>query len=147
MPLIIETSLYGNTYNLDNGNLKPRQMKVVQFIILVFVLGWCFSPASNVVYAQPLNDSIVAPNVFTPDGDDKNDFFILRSSNDEPVSLKIYTRAGVLIFSIEARLCVWDGRSLGGLPMANGIYYYTAEVRGSSPKISKSSFVHLYRKK
>ena len=124
-------------------------MKVVQFIILVIVLGWCFSPASNAVYAQTLavNDSIVASNVFTPDDDDKNDLFIVKASNDEPVSLKIYTRAGVLIFSIEARLCVWDGRSLSGQPMANGVYYYTAEVRGSSPKISKSSFVHLYRKK
>jgi len=149
LPLIVETSLHGNTYNQDKGNLKP--MKFVQFIILVFVLGWCLSPVhftGNVVYAkatQAEKDSIVAPNVFTPNGDGENDFFIVRSSNDEPVTLKIYTRAGVLVFSIEARLCVWNGCSLGGKPMTDGVYYYTAEVRGSSPKVSKSGFLYLYR--
>jgi len=97
---------------------------------------------------QTANDSIIAPNVFTPNGDGINDFFIVKSSNDQhKVSLKVYTRAGVLIFSIEAKLCVWDGRSLDGKDMADGVYYYTAEVRGSSPKVSKSGSVYLYRGK
>ena len=125
-------------------------MRVIQFIVLVAVLGLFFLPvhfSGNAVFAMPqaVNDSIVAPNVFTPNGDGINDFFIVKSSNDEPVSLKITTRAGVLIFSIEAKRCVWDGCSLSGQQMANGVYYYTAEVRGSSPKITKSGFIHLYR--
>ena len=128
-------------------------MRVIRFVVLVAVLGLCFLPVhvnGKAVYAlsQAANDSIIAPNVFTPNGDGINDFFIVKSSNDQhKVSLKVYTRAGVLIFSIEAKLCVWDGRSLDGKDMADGVYYYTAEVRGSSPKVSKSGSVYLYRGK
>ena len=135
----IETSLYGNTYNQNNGKLKP--MRVIQFIIFVIAFSCCFVLVGCDVETD--DSTIIAPNVFTPEGD--NNFFIVRSTDDREVSLKIYTRAGVLIFSIEAKLCVWDGCSLSGQPMAAGVYYYTAEVRGSSPKISKSGYVHLYR--
>ena len=124
-------------------------MRGIQFIILVVIFGWCFLPGNSSgssAMAQAPTDSIISPNVFTPNGDGENDFFEAKSSNDKHVvSLKIYTRAGVLVFSIEAVRCRWDGCSLSGRPMASGVYYYTAEVRDSSPKISKSGFVHLYR--
>jgi len=125
-------------------------MRVIQFIILVVVLGWCFMPVhvsgNDVGMAQTLPDSIIAPNVFSPNSlIEEHKFFLVKSSDNQPVSLKVYTRAGVLVFSIEAKLCAWDGCSLSGKPLASGVYYYTAEVRGSSQKISKSGFVHLYR--
>ena len=144
-------------------------MRVIKFIILVAVLGLCFLPVSCVVendaktdekiifvycYWDSVNNVFVYEDIvdrddfyFSPDHDKRNDFFIVKSSNDEPVSLKITTRAGVLIFSIEAKLCVWDGCSLSGQPMTNGVYFYTAELRGTSPKVSKSGFVYLYRGK
>ena len=135
---------------INNGILKP--MKIIRFIILATVLGWCFLPVhvtgNNVEaysIAQVATDSIIAPNVFTPNNDGKNDVFEVKSKEGNVVSLKVFTRAGVLVFSIEARTCQWDGYSLSGQEMANGVYYYTAEVRGSSPKVSKCGFVHLYR--
>jgi len=124
----------------------------MRFFILVVVLGWFFLPvhvtgANGVApaKAQAATDSIIAPNVFTPNGDGKNDFFEVRSNEGQVVSLKIYTRAGVLIFSVSAKICIWDGNSLSGEKMANGAYYYTAEVPGSTPKVSKKGFVHLFR--
>lgn len=122
-------------------------MRDIRFIIFVVIFGWSFLPQHTGSYAmaQAPNDSIVASNVFTPNGDGKNDFFEVRSSDKQPVMLKVFTRAGVLVFSIEAVKCVWDGSSQSGRPMANGVYYYTAEVRDSEPKISKSGFVHLFR--
>ena len=135
---------------MDNGILKP--MKIIRFIILATILGWCFLPvhvagndAEASSMAQVATDSIIAPNVFTPNNDGKNDVFEVKSKDGNVVSLKVYTRAGVLIFSIEAKICRWDGYSLSGQKMASGVYYYTAEVRGSSPKVSKCGFVHLYR--
>ena len=126
-------------------------MRVIQFIILAIFLGWFFSPThvignntGNGMMFQ-MADSIIAPNVFTPNGDGTNDVFEVKSELDQVVSLKIYTRTGILVFSISAKRCIWDGRSLGGEKMAEGVYLYTAEVRGASPKVSKSGFVHLYR--
>ena len=134
---------------MNNGNLKP--VRVVQFIFLVVVVSWCFSPVHTLGKDAGVNamaqiaDSIVAPNVFTPNGDGENDVFEVKSYNNNVVSLKIFTRAGVLIFNSEAKRCRWDGFSLSGQEMANGVYYYTAEVIGLSSKVSKCGFVHLFR--
>ena len=125
-------------------------MKIIQIIILVLVAGLSSTYArenvvSNMKLAQ-LVDSIVAPNVFTPNEDGKNDFFeVTTGTQQDPVSVKVYTRAGVLVFSMEAKICKWDGRSLSGEKMADGVYFYFAEIRGASPKITKSGFVHLFR--
>ena len=138
----IETSLYGNTYNHDNGNLKP--MRVIQYIFLVVILGWCCLLVGCVTEDDADNDdNIIVSNVFTPNNDVDNNFFEVRSEKGSEVSLEIYTRAGVLIFSIEAQRCVWDGYTLNGQPMPAGVYYYTAEVRKT--KVSKSGIVYLYR--
>ena len=132
---------------MNNGVLKP-----IRFLFLVAIIGWCFSPihtlgkeAGTFAMAQAPSDTIVAPNVFTPNGDGKNDVFEVVSKGNNVVTLKIFTRAGVLVFSSEAKRCRWDGFSLNGQEMANGVYYYTAEVPGSSPKVSKCGFLHLYR--
>jgi len=128
--------------------MKVEQLKALPFFIIVAILGCCiFSNGCTVKNDDEDSDPIiVVSNVFTPDGNGENDFFEVKTKDeDKEVSLKIYTRAGVLVFSIEARHCVWDGCSLTGQPMAAGVYHYTAEIRDSSPKISKSGFVHLYR--
>ena len=142
-----------HTYNRNKDNLKV--MKVIQltslramsFIIWATIFCWCFSLAGCVAENDGDIDSIiVVSNVFTPNGEGENIFFkVTTEDKQKEVSLKIYTRAGVLIFSIEAKYCVWNGCSLNGQPMAAGTYQYTAEIVDSSPKISKCGFVHLYR--
>ena len=117
------------------------------FIIWVIIWGWCFSLTACVAENDDDMDSIiVVSNVFTPNGEGENIFFeVTTEDQQKEISLKIYTRAGVLVFSIEAKYCVWNGCSLTGQPMAAGTYQYTAEIVDSSPKISKCGFVHLYR--
>ncbi len=137
---------------MNNSNLK--EMKITRLMVFLLVVAGCFLPGTMFgknsdhemkAMAQVQTDSIVAPNVFTPNGDQINDLFEVTSSDGNPVSLRVFTRAGVLVFSIEAKICQWDGYSSSGQEMANGVYYYTAEVVGSSPKITKKGFVHLYR--
>ena len=112
-------------------------LKVLPFILLTAFL------CRSCEVEQDDGTIIVVSNVFTPNGDGANNVFEVSSNNGEKVSLNIYTRAGVLVFSIEAPLCRWDGCSLDGRPMANGVYFYSAEIRGT--KIKKSGSVHLYR--
>ncbi len=144
----------GKWLRMNKGNLKP--MKIIQLVIFVLFIAGFLSPvraagkdtgANMDAYgmAQADNDSIIAPNVFTPNDDGKNDVFEVTSLKNNEVSLKVFTRAGALVFSIQAKRCRWDGCSLSGQRMATGVYYYTAEVPGSSPKVSKCGFVHLYR--
>ena len=124
--------------------IPSTSLRALSFIILVAVFGNCCLLAGCAAENDDNDDdSIIVLNVFTPNSE--NEVFEVTSKDNKDVSLKIYTRAGVLVFSIEAQRCRWEGNSLSGEPMANGVYFYTAEVSGSSPKISKSGFVHLFR--
>jgi len=106
------------------------------FIILAITLCWSCETE------QEENDTIIVCNVFTPN--EKGDYYFeAKSSTNDEVSLNIYTRSGVLVFSIKAELCRWNGRSLDGQHMANGVYFYTAEIPGTN--IKKSGHLHLYR--
>jgi len=123
-------------------------LRTYSFVIMAAILGCCILPVGCV--AENDDDEsdpiIIVSSVFTPNGDGENEFFEVISKNaGDVVSLEIFTRAGVLIFRIEAERCIWDGCSLSGQPMAAGTYHYTAEILDSQPKISKCGFVHLYR--
>ena len=123
-----------------------KSMKIItsnsSWVLLFIMMTAIFCWACEV--EQDDGSIIVVSNVFTPNGDGDNNVFEVKSSNiGDVVSLNIFTRAGVLVFRIEAPLCRWDGCSLDGQPMANGVYFYTAEIRGT--KVKKSGSVHLYR--
>jgi len=118
---------------------KLVAMKIVRFIIVAIVLSCSFSAVS--CNKEEPEDDIVVSNIFTPNEDGHNSFFEVRSVSGEEVELNIYTRAGVLVFRIKAELCIWDGYSLSGQPLANGIYFYTAQTT----KVSIDGFVYLFR--
>ena len=152
-PLFV-TSLSFYTYNRDNDNFKL--MKVIQstllktcpLIIWTIIFCFCFSMAGcdSKNEDEDVDPIIIVSNVITTDGEGGNVFFEVTSKNEgDMLSLKIYTRSGVLVFNIEAERCIWDGCSLSGQPLAAGTYHYTAEILGSSPTVSKCGFVHLYR--
>jgi len=120
--------------------IRLTSLTALLFILLTAIFCWSCEKE------QDKDSIIIVSNVFTPNGVGGNTFFeVTTVDGNEVVSLKIYTRAGVLVFSIEAKRCIWDGYSLSGQEMASGMYYYTAEISSSSPKVSKSGFVHLYR--
>ena len=112
-------------------------MRVVQFIILAAIFGCCFSTTqvvgNDTGLAQAPADSIIVFN--SPTGEDK-DFFEVISKEGNLVSLKIFERSGTLVFSTEAKKCVWNGRLSSGEKMY-GTYFYIAEVIGVSPKITE----------
>ena len=118
--------------------IRLTSLKALLFITVTVILAWSCEKE------QDRDSIIVMSNVFTPNGVGNNNFFeVTTADGNEVVSLKIYTRAGVLVFSIEAKRCIWDGFSLDGQEMASGVYFYTAEIRGT--KTHKSGPIHLYR--
>ena len=84
-------------------------------------------------------------NVFTPNGDGINDYFTLQTIEGGRYKLFVYTRSGVLVYSSESPKIFWDGRSLSGIEMRQGIYYYIVEGSEGGKGIRKKGFVHLFR--
>ncbi len=109
------------------------------------------SVQSNVICVDNCPEYIL-PNVFTPNGDNTNDFFIpfpYRYIKD--VEVRIYDRWGVLVFQTTDPNIRWDGRDMNTRKLCtDGVYYYTAvvnEIRleGVIPRELKG-FVHLFGK-
>src|SRR5665647_161012 len=68
------------------------------------------------------------PNVFTPNGDDFNDWLVAKTSVlVEKVEFRLFNRAGVLVFSTQEPKLNWDGTYKGKVVPA-GVYYYDCEV-------------------
>ena len=116
---------------------------LVRFVVMLIVVICGFT--SGCAPKEEPDYDVIAPKFFTPNGDGNNDLFEVMTKDGRPVSLEIYTRAGVLVFAIEAVRCQWDGYSLSGQKMPEGVYFYNAEIVGSQPLITRSGFVHLHR--
>jgi len=93
------------------------------------------------------------PNVFTPNGDGVNDFFIpfpYRYVQD--VDLQIFNRWGDLVFSTTNADINWDGtHQKSNQPLSDGVYYYVCVVHeihleGIEPR-TLTGFVHILKEK
>ncbi|MEI6577540.1 MAG: gliding motility-associated C-terminal domain-containing protein [Bacteroidota bacterium] len=67
--------------------------------------------------------SVNIPNVFTPNGDGKNDVFVIEYIGFEDYHLKIFNRWGKRIFESSRKEDLWDG-TINGTPASDGVYYY-----------------------
>ena len=70
------------------------------------------------------------PNVFTPNGDNLNDYFHPDAySFVEKVDMKIYNRWGDLVFRTEDPDINWDGKQMNTDRLVSpGVYYYVCDV-------------------
>ncbi|MFN5705128.1 MAG: gliding motility-associated C-terminal domain-containing protein, partial [bacterium] len=110
------------------------------------------STRSNVVCVDNC-PQLNLPNVFTPNGDNKNDLFEPKSDENkfiDKVTITIYNRYGREVYQTNNSKIQWDGKDQNnGQELPAGVYFYTIEfseirVKGLSPKI-KTGFVHLIR--
>ena len=101
---------------------------------------------------------VVAPNVFTPNGDGTNDLFVVKFWSMESIKIDIFNRWGKRVHHWESNNVrgfegtwmetVWDGRGMGGRYASPGVYYWVAEGTGrDGRKRHTKGFVHLFRGK
>ena len=85
------------------------------------------------------------PNVFSPNGDQVNDFFEVTTDGTTVYEFSVFTRSGTRIYHSYSPRISWDGKSLDGIDLAEGIYYYIIEEEGGSNPFEKAGFMYLYR--
>jgi gliding motility-associated-like protein len=66
------------------------------------------------------------PNVFTPNGDGRNDTFDVRYNGEGPITLNVYNRWGEEIFTSHSLSDLWRGEG------SQGTYYYRFIVGGKT---------------
>lgn len=121
-----------NTINVngDAGTVKVE----------VFEKG-CYVTDSVVI--TPSCD-VLAPSVFSPNGDGINDLFNVLPSNVDTYVLYVYNRWGQQVFTTSDLTKGWDGRFMGEpQPMDNFIYYAEGVKTDGTPFMIKGSVLLL----
>lgn len=96
------------------------------------------------------------PNVFTPDGDSQNDFFVVESRSLRFLSIEIFSRSGLRVYRFIgqgetlASWKGWDGNvNETSVRASPGVYYYVIRALGwddvEYDTKEQRGFVYLYR--
>ena len=99
---------------------------------------------------------LAIPNVFTPNGDNINDFFMVDAISLRRLDVRIFSRSGMKVFDFtgQSESLInwrgWDGNVNNSSSKASpGIYYYIIQAVGWDDVIYDSKeyrgFLHLYR--
>lgn len=107
----------------------------------------CASDSSETVIT--LSESYLrVPNVFTPNGDGKNDEFRVAYRSIREFHCWVYNRWGKLVFEWTDPAKGWDG-TINGKPAAEGAYYYVIRALGTdaAKDASYSSKISYNKKK
>ena len=107
--------------------------------------GCSFLDTVVVTHLATTDGEAIIPNVFSPNGDGKNDVFEVRGLGVQEFSMEVYNRWGQLVFTTSKLHDGWDGR-LGGREQPSGTYVWMAEgVSNTGKVITKKGVVTLIR--
>jgi gliding motility-associated-like protein len=82
-----------------------------------------------------INTAFDIPNVFTPNGDGKNDVFTITGKGIRSLHGEIFNRWGQKEYEWNTINGGWDGHSASGMPCNDGTYFLLLEVVGEDGKI------------
>ncbi len=99
--------------------------------------GICVSTDTMMIVIQGINNF----NVFTPNGDGINDNFYFENFGMQNLTAVIMNRWGEKVYEFNDMYDVWDGYSLSGQEVPDGVYFYILESQGEdgSPYSRKGS--------
>jgi gliding motility-associated-like protein len=112
----------GASYLWSNG-LTSSSIEVTspeQLSVVVTVDGCSYTRQVTV----SSNECPVIPNIITPNGDGKNDTFVLQGINLDAISIEIFNRWGTQVYKKDSYDNQWTAAGSGG-----GMYYYHIKSR------------------
>jgi gliding motility-associated-like protein len=124
-------------------NLNP--LDTLSLVVKAFGLIECQSRSSTRVPAQTLSSEFFIPNMFTPNGDGRNDRFQLYGNTIRSMKMAIFNQWGQKIFETTNQQGGWDG-TYKGRPQPVGVYVYVIaiEFTSGSPQ-TKKGMLNLIR--
>jgi len=94
----------------------------------------------------PPTPTVIAPNVFTPNGDGANDEFFLITTNALEIELVITNRWGNVMYTSTGLNPSWNGKSQDGKLASEGSYFFTYIVKGYADTLLEGhGFLQLER--
>jgi len=128
--LILIPRLAGQQEESSNTGLPPAELSAI---------------AMEPMASDSAGAILQIPNVFSPNGDQVNDFFEVTTDGTTVYEFSVFTRTGTRIYHSLSPRISWDGKSIDGIDLKVGTYYYVIEEQGGSNPFEKAGFIYLYR--
>lgn len=109
--------------------------------------GSCLGSVKKTITVD-IPSALTMPNVFTPNGDNINDLFFLKTTNLALINLTIYDRWGHKVYDLQTDKgnVAWDGKNLYGKEAPEGTYFYVLRAVGKDDKEYKDKgTINLFR--
>ena len=141
---------YQYQWILEDGTLGDTRLLVHSFqaegqyraALIVSNQAGCADSSMRLV---EVFDVLDCANVFSPNNDGMNDYFVINSNGVTIYNLQVFSRSGVKVFQAEAPVIMWDGRNQSGQELLPGTYYYIVKPVQGTSRFEKTGFVELYR--
>ncbi len=142
------------TWNFGDGNTSTSYNSTNTYtasgtytVSMVVASGACTATATAVIVIED-GFSIEIPNVFTPNDDNVNDVFTIKSTGVKEIQLQIFNRWGQLMYDFTGAKAAWDGITSNGEKATDGTYFYFIIATGydsTKEPVKKNGSLGLYR--
>ncbi len=127
-------------YNWSNGQTGANLegIDAGDFVLTLTDANQCVLLDTFSIECLPLIE-VVAPQFLSPNGDGKNDTWILQNTAQYPeLEVKVFNRWGSLVYEAQPYLNDWNGWSIKGspegpLPSATYFYYIDTHKKSQEP--------------
>lgn len=117
----------------------------VYTVTLIASSGLCSDTAYTTITVEE-GLTLEIPNVFTPNNDNVNDVFKIKSTGVKEISLQIFNRWGTKLYEFTGANAAWDGKVGGGADASSGTYFYFVKATGYDGKeIDQHGTVNLFK--
>lgn len=101
--------------------------------------GYGCSLSDSALVSEFCRATIFIPNTFTPNGDGRNDLWMVQGNNIAQLDLTVFDRWGAAIFHATGVDQGWDG-TMDGEPVANDVYVYQVIYRLQEDSSGRAGF-------
>ncbi|HTB05673.1 MAG TPA: gliding motility-associated C-terminal domain-containing protein [Bacteroidia bacterium] len=149
----VNTSTGASSYvwNLGNGSTSTDSSVYYQYLasgnyIVSLIVSNNFGCTDTAYDTVHVMQSIIVPNVFTPNGDGYNDVFHVTAGGFATYFIEIFNRWGEKVFEANSPDIDWNGRSTAGVEESDGTYYYIIKTTGYDGKAyNLTGYIQLIR--
>ncbi len=132
--VLLNASLQGATYIWQDGSTystflatQPGKYKVTAYVKEYNIT---VSDSINITFTD---SCFIIPNVFTPNNDGFNDYFVIQNTLSWNINLQVYNRWGNIVYQNNNYQNNWEGKDV-----ADGVYYYIIVAKNNLSGFEKN---------
>ncbi len=131
-----------NTASLLWNSIAPTNASNIGNYNALQKANWDFTNPDHPYILVNLEDELEIPNVFTPNQDGANDFYLVTGKGIIEYNIVIINRWGNVVYESNDINAAWDGTAKGN-PCVEGVYFYNIKAKSITQEYNKQGHITL----